>query len=120
MEKLVAKGIDKLAELKRLYRDKFRDDGLEKMVEYLQSSVGILHKNHAASITNFIKHTVDAELSPKEDCPRLKKRLTFCVEGNISVGKSTFLQKIASETIELRDLVEVCWFFYSGFILLCM
>jgi len=107
MEKLVAKGIDKLAELKRLYRDKFRDDGLEKMVEYLQSSVGILHKNHAASITNFIKHTVDAELSPKEDCPRLKKRLTFCVEGNISVGKSTFLQKIASETIELRDLVEI-------------
>ncbi len=90
------------------------------MVEYLQSSVGILHKNHAASITNFIKHTVDAELSPKEDCPRLKKRLTFCVEGNISVGKSTFLQKIASETIELRDLVEVYWFFYSGFILLCM
>jgi deoxyadenosine/deoxycytidine kinase len=28
------------------------------------------------------------------------------VEGNISVGKSTFLQKIASETIELQDLVE--------------
>ncbi len=111
---------DVLKDIKWCYFLQFRDDGLEKMVEYLQSSVGILHKNHAASITNFIKHTVDAELSPKEDCPRLKKRLTFCVEGNISVGKSTFLQKIASETIELRDLVEVCWFFYSGFILLCM
>ncbi|CAK9251200.1 unnamed protein product [Sphagnum jensenii] len=107
MEKLVAKGIAKLAELKQLYLDKFRQDGSEKMVEYLQSSVGILHKNHAESITNFIKHTVDAELGPKEDCPSVKKRLTFCVEGNISVGKSTFLQKIASETIELQDLVEI-------------
>jgi deoxyadenosine/deoxycytidine kinase len=29
------------------------------------------------------------------------------VEGNISVGKSTFLQRIANETIELRDLVEI-------------
>ena len=36
-----------------------------------------------------------------------KKRLTFCVEGNISVGKTTFLQRIANETIELCDLVEV-------------
>jgi hypothetical protein len=43
----------------------FRQDGSEKMVEYLRSSVGILHKNHAESITNFIKHTVDAELGPK-------------------------------------------------------
>ncbi|CAK9223000.1 unnamed protein product [Sphagnum troendelagicum] len=107
MEKLVAKGIAKLAELKQLYLDKFRQGGSEKMVEYVQSSVGILHKNHAESITNFIKHTVDAELGPKEDCPPVKKRLTFCVEGNISVGKSTFLQKIASETIEVQDLVEI-------------
>lgn len=76
------------------------------MVEYLRSSVGILHKHHAASITNYIRDKVEAELAP-QDGSRTKKRLTFCVEGNISVGKSTFLQKIASETIELQDLVEV-------------
>lgn len=29
------------------------------------------------------------------------------MEGNISVGKTTFLQRIANETLELRDLVEV-------------
>ena len=36
-----------------------------------------------------------------------KKRLTFCVEGNISVGKTTFLRRIANETLELQDLVEI-------------
>lgn len=81
------------------------------MVEYLQSSVGIIHKNHAESITTYIKESVDEEL--KEDSSNSevkhtqKKRLTFCVEGNISVGKTTFLQRIANETLELRDLVEV-------------
>lgn len=82
----------------------------DKMVEYLQSSVGIIHKNHAESITTFIKKTVDEELedsSSSSQQPLQKKRLTFCVEGNISVGKTTFLQRIANETIELRDLVEV-------------
>eukprot|EP00268_Persea_americana_P004475 TRINITY_DN11428_c0_g2_i4.p1 TRINITY_DN11428_c0_g2~~TRINITY_DN11428_c0_g2_i4.p1 ORF type:complete len:369 (-),score=70.26 TRINITY_DN11428_c0_g2_i4:1163-2269(-) len=82
------------------------------MVEYLQSSVGIIHRNHAESITSFIKESVDGDL--KEEGPHSadanlarKKRLTFCVEGNISVGKTTFLQRIANETLELRDLVEV-------------
>jgi hypothetical protein len=80
----------------------------EKMVEFLQSSVGIIHKNHAESITLFIKESVDEELKGT-DSPNVSKnkRLTFCVEGNISVGKTTFLQRIANETIELRDLVEI-------------
>lgn len=107
MEKLVSKGIARLAELKQLYRDKFRDDGCEKMVEYLRHSVGIVHKHHAASITNYIRDNVEAELAPKDEGARPRKRLTFCVEGNISVGKSTFLQRIASETLELQDLVEI-------------
>ena len=83
----------------------------EKMVEFLRGSVGIIHKNHAESITTYIKESVDEEL--KEDTssfdakPTQKKRLTFCVEGNISVGKSTFLQRIGNETLELQDLVEI-------------
>ncbi|KAK9270348.1 hypothetical protein L1049_025927 [Liquidambar formosana] len=109
LRKLVEKGIGGVAELKQLYKDKFFGKSSQKMVEYLQSSVGIIHKNHAESITTFIKESVDEEL--KEDSsgvkPALKKRLTFCVEGNISVGKTTFLQRIANETLELRDLVEV-------------
>ncbi|KAG5150230.1 hypothetical protein JHK82_017111 [Glycine max] len=108
--KLVQKGIAGVAQLKQLYKDKFFGKSSDKMVEYLQSSVGIIHKNHAESITTFIKKSVDDEEEKLEDNSSSsvqKKRLTFCVEGNISVGKTTFLQRIANETIELRDLVEV-------------
>lgn len=80
------------------------------MVEFLRSSVGIVHRNHAESITTFIKESVDEELKDDHvdtNAVPQKKRLTFCVEGNISVGKSTFLQRIANETLELQDLVEI-------------
>ncbi|XP_010256479.1 PREDICTED: uncharacterized protein LOC104596850 [Nelumbo nucifera] len=111
LRKLVDKGIAGVAELKQLYRDKFFGKSSQKMVEFLQSSVGIIHRNHAESITLFIKESVDEELeeesSNSDVKPTQKKRLTFCVEGNISVGKTTFLQRIANETLELRDLVEV-------------
>lgn len=111
LKKLVDKGFEEVAQLKQLYRDKFFGKSSQKMVEFLRSSVGILHKNHAESITSFIKESVDEELKEEdgssETRPIQKKRLTFCVEGNISVGKTTFLQRIANETLELRDLVEV-------------
>ncbi|XP_062180826.1 uncharacterized protein LOC133885176 [Phragmites australis] len=108
LRKLVDNGFEGVAQLKQLYRDKFFGKSSEQMVEFLQSSVGIIHKNHAESITSFIKESVDEELKDTDSSkPSQKKRLTFCVEGNISVGKTTFLQRIANETIELRDLVEV-------------
>ncbi|EOY17251.1 P-loop containing nucleoside triphosphate hydrolases superfamily protein isoform 1 [Theobroma cacao] len=109
LRKLVENGIQGVAELKQLYKDKFFGKASQKMVEFLQSSVGIIHRNHAESITTFIKESVDEELkdSDSDVKPAAKKRLTFCVEGNISVGKTTFLQRIANETLELRDLVEI-------------
>ncbi|PAN19385.1 hypothetical protein PAHAL_3G270300 [Panicum hallii] len=108
LRKLVDNGFEGVAQLKQLYRDKFFGKSSEQMVEFLQSSVGIVHKNHAESITSFIKESVDEELKDTDSSkPTQKKRLTFCVEGNISVGKTTFLQRIANETIELRDLVEI-------------
>lgn len=85
----------------------FSGKSSEKMVEFLRSSVGIIHKNHAESITTFIKESVDEELKDGGVRPAQKKRITLCVEGNISVGKTTFLQRIANETLELRDIVEV-------------
>lgn len=107
LRKLVDNGIGAVAELKQLYKDKFWKAS-QKMVEYLQSSVGIIHKNHAESITTFIKESVDEELKDSNsDVKAAKKRITLCVEGNISVGKTTFLQRIANETLELRDLVEI-------------
>ncbi|KAF2317438.1 hypothetical protein GH714_022281 [Hevea brasiliensis] len=109
LRKLVEKGFRGMAELKKLYKDKFLGKANETMVEYLQSSVGIIHKNHAESITAFIKESVDEELKDIDTDVKtaLKNRITFCVEGNISVGKTTFLQRIVRDTIELRDLVEV-------------
>ncbi|KAL7156121.1 hypothetical protein ABFS83_03G121400 [Erythranthe nasuta] len=107
LRKLVKKGFEGVAQLKQLYKEKFYGKSSEKMVEFLQSSVGIIHKNHAESITTFIKESVDGELKENDVKPAQKKRITLCVEGNISVGKSTFLQRIANETLELRDLVEV-------------
>ncbi|XP_057872720.2 uncharacterized protein LOC131078898 isoform X3 [Cryptomeria japonica] len=111
MQKLLDKGITDIAHLKHLYRHKFLVGGSEKMVEFLHSSIGIFHKNHAGRITSYIKETVDKEMKEEflqgaEKTPQ-KNRLTFCVEGNISVGKTTFLQRVANETFELRDLVEV-------------
>ncbi|KAJ4871823.1 P-loop containing nucleoside triphosphate hydrolases superfamily protein [Raphanus sativus] len=104
--KLLDNGIGGVAELKKLYKDKFWKAS-DKMVDYLRSSIGIIHRNHAESITTFIKESVDDEQLKEPANTNAKKRLTFCVEGNISVGKSTFLQRIANETIELRDLVEI-------------
>lgn len=111
LRKLVDKGFRGVGHLKQLYRDKFFGKSTQKMVEFLQRSVGIIHKNHAESITSFIKESVDEELKEEnhqpDTKPAQKKRFTFCVEGNISVGKTTFLQRIANETLELRDLVEI-------------
>lgn len=111
LRKLVQKGFMGVDQLKQLYRDKFFGKSNEKMVEFLQSSVGIIHRNHAESITTFIRKSVDEELKEKNSDSDVKSaqknRLTFCVEGNISVGKTTFLQRIANETLELQDLVEI-------------
>ncbi|XP_024962989.1 uncharacterized protein LOC112503152 [Cynara cardunculus var. scolymus] len=111
LKKLVENGIGGVAELKKIYKDKFFGKSNQKMVEFLRKSVGIIHRNHAESITTFIKESVDEELKDdnanNEARPAQKKRLTFCVEGNISVGKTTFLQRIANETLELQDLVEI-------------
>ncbi|KAL7615589.1 hypothetical protein Lser_V15G00387 [Lactuca serriola] len=111
LRKLVENGIAGVAELKKIYKDKFYGKSNQKMVEFLQSSVGIIHRNHAESITTFIKESVNEEMKDgganSDAIPAQKKRLTFCVEGNISVGKTTFLKRIANETLELQDLVEI-------------
>ncbi|KAG6526096.1 uncharacterized protein LOC122047361 [Zingiber officinale] len=111
LRKLVDKGFEGVDQLKQLYIDKVVGKSSQKMVEYLKSSIGIIHKNHAESITSFIKEKVEEELKDDTTKSNIRlppnNRLTFCVEGNISVGKTTFLQRIANETIELRDLVEI-------------
>ena len=55
-------------------------DGSEKMVQFLRSSIGIIHKKHAESITSYIKESVDEELEEETvqdgEGKMQKKRLT--------------------------------------------
>ncbi|KAL6897304.1 hypothetical protein ACP4OV_007000 [Aristida adscensionis] len=111
LRKLVDGGLRDLERLKQLYQDKPVSRSPKKMVHFLQSSVGIIHKSHAESITSFVKDSLVSELKEESEFPFVQstrdKRITFCVEGNISVGKSTFLQRIANEAVELRDIVQI-------------
>ena len=65
--------------------------------------MGILHSPHREAITRQI-----AELQYLPDGQGVRRpRITLCVEGNISAGKSTFLRMIKDEPFELQDIVEV-------------
>ncbi|GJP42592.1 hypothetical protein CLOM_g2139 [Closterium sp. NIES-68] len=142
LEKLKARGFSEVASLTQLYRDKFAfheaAKGRSAMQEYLKSHVGIIRKDHAARITDFVCLRVAQEEGGGADAEdagegegagedagesgaeggdggggkgrnlgRQKNRLTFCVEGNISVGKTTFLERIVGDAVKLHDLVEV-------------
>ncbi|KAL4559215.1 hypothetical protein LXL04_031349 [Taraxacum kok-saghyz] len=61
MTKLVENDIAGVSDLKKIYKDKFSRKSNQKMVEYLQSSVGIKNKSHAKSITTFIRKSVREE-----------------------------------------------------------
>ena len=57
-----------------------------------------------------IKHKVDEEVAEAggPSTTGRTKRVTLCVEGNISAGKSTFLKWVSQDNPELADLLEVC------------
>ncbi|CAI5475754.1 unnamed protein product [Closterium sp. Yama58-4] len=142
LAKLKARGFREVANLTQLYRDKFAfqesSKGRSAMQEYLQSHVGIIRRDHAARITDFVCLRVAQEEGGADaddagadgegagegageagageaeggagkgrSLGKHKNRLTFCVEGNISVGKTTFLERIVGDAVKLHDLVEV-------------
>ncbi|KAF8716489.1 hypothetical protein HU200_026274 [Digitaria exilis] len=96
LRKLVDKGFDGVAQLKKLYRDKYKTK---------TKSEFNFHNVLMYGLSNIVDCYENCTLSFVKDSN--SERLTFCVEGNIGVGKTTFLQRIANETIELRDLVEI-------------
>jgi Deoxynucleoside kinase len=74
----------------------------------LQSDVGIRVKRHCNMIAQHLLHLqqdADAE-KPLQQPLQQEKKLTLCVEGNISAGKSTFLRMLTHE-LTLHELVEV-------------
>ncbi|CAH1443079.1 unnamed protein product [Lactuca virosa] len=62
LTKLVENDITSVTDLKKLYKDKFFGKSDQKMIEFLQSSVGIKYRNHAKSIASFIRKSVSKEM----------------------------------------------------------
>lgn len=81
----------------------------EGMVAFLQTDIGVKQSLWAKSIVDHIEKPIlegekeDASTAESEGPEATRKKpLTFCVEGNISVGKSTFLRQIVSKTFLLK------------------
>ena len=74
----------------------------------IQGTVGI-RSHHCTVIATDIKHKVDQEVMEAggPSTTGRSKRVTLCVEGNISAGKSTFLKWVSQGHPELADLLEV-------------
>ena len=72
----------------------------------LQAEVGI-RKQHTATIADDIRRRVEADLkdSSRQGGPAQRK-VTLCVEGNISAGKSTFLS-LMKEHADLSGMIDV-------------
>jgi len=100
---LITKGLDTVDKLQELFYEKHNKDK-EKMADYLHQDIGIYFRKHALQIATYLDGIAESQdgslLLPS-------KKLTFCIEGNISVGKTTFLKRIASQSVELRDMVEI-------------
>lgn len=68
----------------------------------MQADVGIRHKKYCSSIADFLAQLDKTSESSQRP---LRERLTLCVEGNISAGKSTFLQALVADSFDLQDQV---------------
>ena len=79
-----------------------------RSVMHLQEKVGI-RSHHCSVIATDIKHKVDEEVADAggPSTSRKSRRVTLCVEGNISAGKSTFLNWVAQGHPELDGMLEV-------------
>ncbi len=75
---------------------------------HMQEKVGI-RSHHCSVIATDIKQKVDEEVADAEGPSTSRKsgRVTLCVEGNISAGKSTFLNWVAQGHPELDGMLEV-------------
>lgn len=76
----------------------------------MQEHVGIRNKNYAGKIAAHLETLGPDEESrgdeqEQQQQQQRKPRVTLCVEGNISAGKSTFLDMLTR--FQLQEIVEV-------------
>ncbi|GMH42028.1 hypothetical protein BSKO_09947 [Bryopsis sp. KO-2023] len=102
-ELLISKGIPTVERLKCLYVEKFKTRATD-LENYLMKVVGI-RKQYCASIAaHIIKQYGNEQESEKGTWDG---RVTLSVEGNISSGKSTFLNWLSEEPLQVADICEV-------------
>jgi len=99
--RLVECGLDSVDKLKKVFVEQQKETQI--MMEFLKTKIGVRNSGHARSIATFLSEN----LKEAQRGNRAPPRLTFCIEGNISVGKTTFLQRIASECEALQGVVDV-------------
>ncbi|GAQ83246.1 deoxynucleoside kinase [Klebsormidium nitens] len=106
----IEKGITSVKHLEDLYKEKFYKKS-EGMVAFLQTNIGVKQQMWARKIVEHVEEQIQKQDSATDETAGAentrKKPLTFCVEGNISVGKSTFLRQIVTKTILLQELVDI-------------
>ena len=101
-QKLLKAGCGSIDELRaRLLSEGILDDE-QGAIKFLREQVGIRQSNHAKSIAEEVRAA--AETHSQATLPR---QVTMCVEGNISVGKTTFLQAICESAKSLQKQVEI-------------
>ena len=107
---LLSKGLDSQSKLSEILVEECKKDK-DRLTHYLNNDVGIFHKHHCLSIADHIANYVDEmeshESGSSSNVTRKSKKVTLCVEGNISVGKTTFLQNIIRDCVALKDIVEI-------------
>ena len=96
-ELLLAAGCtDRKSLAEMLLAEQVLDDD-EKAIRYLKSQVGIKRNDYALSIIR----------EARRERSQWDPQVTMCVEGNISVGKTTFLEKVCSTSAKLDGKVQV-------------
>eukprot|EP00884_Botryococcus_braunii_P010284 jgi/Botrbrau1/19257/Bobra.0073s0007.1 len=102
---LFSKGITTVQDLTKAFYVE-NQGSRARMVGYLQEHVGIRNKMYATRIAEHLETLKpDEELNQDVKQLRQQQSLTLCVEGNISAGKSTFLDML--KTMQLQEVVEV-------------
>ncbi|KAK9843834.1 hypothetical protein WJX81_008356 [Elliptochloris bilobata] len=102
---MVRKGLTSVELLTEVFIERKKRNKAD-MIAYLQTDVGI-RRQHCH---NIVRHLAEAQRDDEAAAGALanpNRRITLCVEGNISAGKSSFLQRILKGSVELRDIVEV-------------
>ena len=112
---LRSSGVDSVLKLAHIYHSDEIGARRKAFVEYLMDEVNIRYQHHAQQIAGYVEG-----LRVDEDEDALKaaasaamferdERVTFCVEGNIAVGKTTFLQKVVQDRacVTLTELVDI-------------